>query len=97
MYGLPPTYDKQQKFGRIPDIDSTNANEDVWDGTGAYGGFLAAATVLKVSSGSTDDTATGPGQWPISLGTKCDVRLRVVYANTNNSSLSGGFDIALER
>ena len=59
-------FDPVQKFGRIPDIDSTNTNEDVWDGEGQYPGFLAAATAMTVSSSSAEDTATtGTGAWTV--------------------------------
>jgi len=59
-------FDPLSKFGRIPDIDSGNTNEDVWDGEGAYPGFLAAATAMTVSSSSTDDVATtGTGAWTV--------------------------------
>lgn len=58
---FPPVYDRVQKFGEIPDIDATDTNEDVWDGEGAYGGFLANATAMTVSSSSTDDVSAGPG------------------------------------
>ncbi len=49
-----------QKFGRIPDIDAGGANEDVWDGEGAYS-FLSAATALKISSSDAKDTSAGVG------------------------------------
>lgn len=58
----------QQKFGYIPDIDAADANEEVWDGTGAYGGYLSAATSMTISSGSTDDVATtGTGAWTVTV------------------------------
>lgn len=50
-----------QKFGRIPDIDSGDTNEDVWDGEGEYGGFIAANTAMSVSSSSALDTEVGTG------------------------------------
>lgn len=55
-----PAHTKLQKFGRIPDIDAAETNEDVWDGEGAYS-FLGTATALTISSASTDDTAAGTG------------------------------------
>ena len=45
------------KFGRIPDIDGGDTNEDIWDGTGAYA-FPSTATAMKISSSSTDDDGT---------------------------------------
>ena len=58
-------YKVVQKFGRLPDIDSADTNEDVWDGTGAYGGFLDAATAMTVSSSSADDESPGTGAWGV--------------------------------
>jgi len=59
-------FDPVQKFGRIPDIDAGGANEDIWDGEGAYGGFLAAATAMTVSSSSAADVlTTGTGAWTV--------------------------------
>lgn len=61
----PALFDPVQKFGRTPDIDSGQTNEEVWDGTGAYS-FPAAATSMTVSSSSTDDVATtGTGAWTV--------------------------------
>lgn len=50
-----------KKFGRTPDIDGADANEEIWDGTGAYAGFLATATAMTISSSSANDTAAGTG------------------------------------
>ena len=47
----------ESKFGRTPDMDGADANEDVWDGTGAYT-FPAAAAATLISSSSTDDDGT---------------------------------------
>ncbi len=55
------SFDTVQKFGRIPDIDSGDTNEDIWDGTGAYAGWLAANTAMTVSSSSANDTEVGTG------------------------------------
>ena len=57
----PDSFDYVQKFGRIPDIDSADTNEDVWDGTGAYAGFLSANTAMTISSGSTSDDVGSTG------------------------------------
>lgn len=57
--GLPP-HKKVEKFGRTPDIDAADSNEDVWDGTGVYT-FLSEATALTMSSSSANDTAAGTG------------------------------------
>lgn len=46
------------KFGFNPDVD--DALETVWAEGGLYS-YLSAATILKVSSSSTDDTAAGTG------------------------------------
>lgn len=46
------------KFGFNPDID--DALETIWAQGGLYS-YLSAATILKVSSSSTDDTAAGTG------------------------------------
>lgn len=51
----------QQKFGYSPDIDAGDTDEEVWDGTGTYGGFLAAATSMTISSDDANDTAAGTG------------------------------------
>ena len=50
-------FDPVQKFGRIPDIDGGNTNEDVWDGEGAYP-FPTVPVAMTVSSDSAEDTAT---------------------------------------
>jgi hypothetical protein len=47
------------KFGAIPDIDSGETEQTVWDETGLYA-YLGAASVLKISS--SDDTDDKPGQ-----------------------------------
>ncbi len=72
MYGV------VQKFGRIPDIDNGDTNEDVWDGEGAYGGFLSAAITMTVSSSSTDDENPSTGAW----------RVAVVGLDTNHSEVT---------
>jgi hypothetical protein len=54
-------YGVVKKFGRTPDIDAADANEEIWDATGAYTGFLAAATAMTISSSSAADTAAGTG------------------------------------
>jgi len=46
------------KFGFNPDVD--DALETIWAEGGLYS-YLSAATILKVSSSSTDDTAAGTG------------------------------------
>jgi len=46
------------KFGFNPDVD--DALETIWTQGGLYS-YLSAATILKVSSSSTDDTAAGTG------------------------------------
>ena len=46
------------KFGFNPDINGTE--ETVWDSGGIYA-YPSAATVMKVSSSSTNDTAAGTG------------------------------------
>jgi hypothetical protein len=62
----PALFDAIQKFGRTPNIDRNATNEEIWDATGAYGGFLAAAIPMSVSSSSTDDIATtGTGAWTV--------------------------------
>jgi len=48
------TWGYENKFGRTPDMDAADSNEDIWDGTGAYT-FPAAAAAMKISSSSTDD------------------------------------------
>ena len=54
----------QFKFGFNPDVD--NALETVWAEGGLYG-YLSAASVLKVSSSSTDDAAAGTGARTVQL------------------------------
>lgn len=46
------------KFGFNPDID--NALETIWSQGGLYS-YLSSASVLKISSSSTDDTSAGTG------------------------------------
>jgi len=46
------------KFGFNPDINGSE--ETIWDAGGIYA-YPSAATVMKVSSGSTNDTAAGTG------------------------------------
>ena len=46
------------KFGFNPDINGTE--ETIWDAGGIYA-YPSAATVMKVSSSSTNDTAVGTG------------------------------------
>jgi len=52
------------KFGFNPDVD--DSLETVWAEGGLYS-YLSAATVLKVSSGSTDDTSAGTGARTVEL------------------------------
>ena len=54
----------QFKFGFNPDID--NALETIWAQGGLYA-YLAAATVLKVSSSSANDSAAGTGARTVDL------------------------------
>ena len=55
-----------QKFGRLPDIDAAQTNEDVWDGEGAYT-FPAAATAMKISSSSTNDDGAPVGTGALTM------------------------------
>lgn len=48
------------KFGRTPDMDAADSNEDIWDGTGAYT-FPSSAAAMKISSSSTDDDGAPVG------------------------------------
>lgn len=52
------------KFGFNPDVD--DALETVWAQGGLYS-YLSAATVLKVSSSSTNDTSAGTGARTVEL------------------------------
>ena len=52
------------KFGFNPDID--DSLETVWSGGGLYS-YLSAATVLKVSSSSANDTSAGTGARTVEL------------------------------
>ncbi len=52
------------KFGFNPDID--DSLETVWAEGGLYS-YLSAATVLKISSSSTDDTSAGTGARTVEL------------------------------
>ena len=49
-----------KKFGRLPDIDSAEGGQDVWDGEDAYV-WPAAAATMKVSSSDAKDTSAGVG------------------------------------
>ena len=53
-------YGRVQKFGRIPTIGSSDTDEDLWDGEGAYP-FLSTAAEMTISSSSADDDAAGTG------------------------------------
>lgn len=57
---LPDNYTAVQKFGRIPDMDAADTNEDIWDGTGVFP-FLDTAVTMTISSDSANDTAVGSG------------------------------------
>ena len=52
------------KFGNNPSVG--NSLETIWAEGGLYG-YLTAATVLKVSSSSTDDTSAGTGARTVEL------------------------------
>lgn len=52
------------KFGFNPDVD--DSLETVWAEGGLYS-YLSAATVLKISSSSTDDTSAGTGARTVEL------------------------------
>jgi len=52
------------KFGFNPDID--NSLETIWSEGGLYS-YLSAATVLKVSSSSANDTSAGTGARTVEL------------------------------
>ena len=52
------------KFGFNPDVD--DSPETVWAEGGLYS-YLSAATVLKISSSSTDDTSAGTGARTVEL------------------------------
>jgi hypothetical protein len=53
-------FDTIHKFGEIPDFDSIDTNEDVWDNTGAYP-FPAAAAATTIISDDTDDDGDPAG------------------------------------
>ena len=52
------------KFGFNPDVD--DSLETIWAEGGLYS-YLSAATVLKISSSSTDDTSAGTGARTVEL------------------------------
>lgn len=54
-------YIEVEKFGQLPDIDAAETNQDVWDGTGIYAGWLSANTAMTVSSDDANDTLLGTG------------------------------------
>lgn len=55
-------------FGYNPDVDSTSANEDLWNGGGLYTGFpTGAAETLEVFSSSANDTSNGTGARTVRL------------------------------
>lgn len=54
------------KFGRNPDIDTSTDPETIWDGGGVYT-WIPTATVLKISSGSTDDDVAGTGALTVQI------------------------------
>lgn len=57
-------HETQFKFGFNPDID--DSLETVWAEGGLYS-YLSAASVLKISSSSTDDTSAGTGARTITI------------------------------
>lgn len=57
-------HETQFKFGFNPDID--DALETVWAEGGLYS-YLSAASVLKISSSSTDDASAGTGARTITI------------------------------
>lgn len=62
--GQIPGHETQFKFGFNGDID--NSEETIWTEGGIYV-YLSSASVLKVSSGSTDDTSAGTGARTVEL------------------------------
>lgn len=66
--GLYEGYEENTKFGRNPDIDTTSAPEDMWNGGAEYTGFNATADeTLNVFSASANDTGA-----VVSSGTATD-------------------------
>ena len=57
-------HETQFKFGFNPDID--DSLETIWAEGGLYS-YLSAASVLKISSSSTDDTSAGTGARTITI------------------------------
>ena len=56
------------KFGENPEIDTSSAPEDVWNGGGIYTGFPdGAAETLDIFSSSASDAAAGVGMRTIRL------------------------------
>lgn len=53
-----PGYSHLHKFGRTPDVDSTDTNEEVWDATGAYPFPADNAETTVVSSSTADDAGS---------------------------------------
>lgn len=76
-----------QKFGRIPDIDAADTNEDVWDGEGAYT-FLGTATALKISSSDAKDTSAGVGVKTVTVE-GLDTNYKEVSETVSTSGLTG--------
>jgi len=57
-----------------------------------FGGAWRTHRLITVSS---DGGWQEEFSWPISIGTKADVRVRVVNASANNMAFSAGFDISM--
>ena len=57
-------HETQFKFGFNPDID--DSLETIWAEGGLYS-YLSAASVLKISSSSTDDASAGTGARTITI------------------------------
>lgn len=81
-----------QKFGRIPDIDAADTNEDIWDGEGAYTGFLSAAIAMTVSSSSANDGPASTGALTVRVFyLDADFKQQTADITMSGQSSTGGF------
>jgi len=88
------TTDYISKFGNLPDIDNTDANEDVWDGTDAYT-FPTTASTTTITSTVAADAVSGTGAETVHIfGLDADYMLQdeaVSLTGTNTATAANTY------